>query len=478
MDIVAINNQVVLMRGAMKQAKLHTIRKMSRQAKSLRSKKGNEEQMTKNKRKADRLVKEISVIKELNSDNVSRFALTNSHTLKTLPKEMFGDLPVFCMTKLAEHKAVVLAVNGCRKKFSNWEKELPQLLKMCEIRKMFKLTHQPPGKSRRRNKVSPHKNFRFGPSVAEPGHKNQEWNSDHYHLKTHVDESGACIAVPEAQSDHHAEEYDCSDDNRIPLNNHSSSSEEFSNDDTDQSDTGSTSHKRSKVLKKTKIAPPVGIKELIQEHKEKPVVIAEKRVGDMEVRRFILSEIQESPSLNDEESLPKISTNLTPSNDNKQRKPKCRDSFFIGNTDGSLSEDDMPSAGSCFDSDADESKSTHPILESTFIGSLRNEGKDIFPPHHRKPNKLPIRNRETKYGTPTTGRSSERQQFVRNNDLHYPKQQPNRQQRRHQLLRAQKPAALMASNQASLHPSWDAKRKLKLQSQIHQFQGKKIKFDD
>ncbi len=54
---------------------------MSRQSKMLREKKGTEEQKAKNARKADRFKGEIEVIKEVERDEVARFALRSKKRL-------------------------------------------------------------------------------------------------------------------------------------------------------------------------------------------------------------------------------------------------------------------------------------------------------------------------------------------------------------------------------------------------------------
>lgn len=51
------------MRHIVRKSKVHTINKLSRESKKLKVKKGNEEQVVKNKKKADRFVNELMVLK-------------------------------------------------------------------------------------------------------------------------------------------------------------------------------------------------------------------------------------------------------------------------------------------------------------------------------------------------------------------------------------------------------------------------------
>lgn len=51
------------MRHIVRKSKVHVINKLSREAKKLKEKKGNEKQIAKNKKKSERLVNELMVIK-------------------------------------------------------------------------------------------------------------------------------------------------------------------------------------------------------------------------------------------------------------------------------------------------------------------------------------------------------------------------------------------------------------------------------
>lgn len=51
------------MRHVVRKSKVHTINKLSREAKKLKDKKGKEVQIAKNKKKAERFVNELMVIK-------------------------------------------------------------------------------------------------------------------------------------------------------------------------------------------------------------------------------------------------------------------------------------------------------------------------------------------------------------------------------------------------------------------------------
>lgn len=51
------------MRHIVRKSKVHTIHKLTREAKKLKEKKGSEDQIVKNKKKAERFINELMVIK-------------------------------------------------------------------------------------------------------------------------------------------------------------------------------------------------------------------------------------------------------------------------------------------------------------------------------------------------------------------------------------------------------------------------------
>ena len=80
--------QIVGMRKDVKRARLWIINNLNQRAKKLCAKKGNEEETTKNTRKATRFRDEIQVLKHIDINEVSKFALCNQHEEKTLQKDI------------------------------------------------------------------------------------------------------------------------------------------------------------------------------------------------------------------------------------------------------------------------------------------------------------------------------------------------------------------------------------------------------
>lgn len=95
------------MRKDVKRARLWIINNLNQRAKKLCNKKGTEEDVSKNGRKAARYRSEIQVLKHIDIDEVSKFALCNQHEMKTAHKDMDKlDTEQRALLRLAGHKFV------------------------------------------------------------------------------------------------------------------------------------------------------------------------------------------------------------------------------------------------------------------------------------------------------------------------------------------------------------------------------------
>merc|ERR1712038_1345943 len=124
MDLITVNNTIVKMRKAVIKAKIHVIRSLVKQIKSLKNKKvANDKMKNQNERKTERLTK----------DHVSKFALSNTQNF--LPEinpekaEIDEILTKRACIRLCNTPVLAKEVQQFRKKFPNWESELPKITK-------------------------------------------------------------------------------------------------------------------------------------------------------------------------------------------------------------------------------------------------------------------------------------------------------------------------------------------------------------
>ncbi|XP_029347259.1 serum response factor-binding protein 1 isoform X2 [Acyrthosiphon pisum] len=116
------------MRHIVRKSKVHTIHKLTREAKKLKEKKGSEEQLVKNKKKADRFICELMVIKKLNDDDVTKYALQNEVPSAKILNCIDITLETRALVRLAGHKFIIDEVQKFRSKYSDWKLCITDLL--------------------------------------------------------------------------------------------------------------------------------------------------------------------------------------------------------------------------------------------------------------------------------------------------------------------------------------------------------------
>ncbi|GFW08948.1 uncharacterized protein TNCV_3474981 [Trichonephila clavipes] len=115
-----VYDQVISMRKCTKQAKIHVLNKCSKQAKFLKNRKGSGAKLEKSKRKFERLLMEINILKKIKPDFVSTKALSKEKDWKVLLTEKNLPLEERCFAMLAIHPSVNAAVE----KFHNENQDL------------------------------------------------------------------------------------------------------------------------------------------------------------------------------------------------------------------------------------------------------------------------------------------------------------------------------------------------------------------
>ncbi|GBM63372.1 hypothetical protein AVEN_185477-1 [Araneus ventricosus] len=135
MDKIKVNNQVVSMRKFVKQAKIHAINKCTKQIKFLENRKGNEEQMAKTKRKLQRLLEEVKILKKIKPDSVSKLALSKAKDWKAVLAEKNVPLEERCFAMLANHPPVQESVEKFHSDNSELISKIPELVKEWEEKK-------------------------------------------------------------------------------------------------------------------------------------------------------------------------------------------------------------------------------------------------------------------------------------------------------------------------------------------------------
>ncbi|XP_041368809.1 uncharacterized protein LOC121383095 [Gigantopelta aegis] len=136
-DLASLNNKIVNMRSSVRQSKVRVIHKLTRNIEMLRKKKGSEKQLEKLKAKSERLLEEIRVIKAVNLDKVSKYALWNTSTLDEICKQPTSSIQSRALTRLAECSIIQDKVKAFRSCHRDW-KSLAAYLVMKQSGRRYK----------------------------------------------------------------------------------------------------------------------------------------------------------------------------------------------------------------------------------------------------------------------------------------------------------------------------------------------------
>ncbi|KAM7147283.1 serum response factor-binding protein 1 [Molossus nigricans] len=98
-----LNNEVVKMRKEVKRIRVLVIRKLVRSVGRLKSKKGTEDALLKNQRRAQRLLEEIHAMKELKPDIVTKSALGDDNNFEKICKKPDSTATERAIARLAMH---------------------------------------------------------------------------------------------------------------------------------------------------------------------------------------------------------------------------------------------------------------------------------------------------------------------------------------------------------------------------------------
>nr|XP_026493302.1 serum response factor-binding protein 1 [Vanessa tameamea] len=114
----AFNNEIILLKKNLNQAKIQTIHKLTRKAKTLTDKKGPEALKDKQKRKAESAVREVLIIKKIKARDIARFIVTHTGNLNEYLNKPVVDENKAC-ARLLLHKALQEKYKHIRQKFIN-----------------------------------------------------------------------------------------------------------------------------------------------------------------------------------------------------------------------------------------------------------------------------------------------------------------------------------------------------------------------
>ncbi|KAG8237097.1 hypothetical protein J437_LFUL017375 [Ladona fulva] len=127
-DKLTLNNEIVLMRKVVRQARVHVIAKLIREIKKLRASKGDDALKAKCNRKAERKVEVLMVLKKLKPDVVSKFALKNTENAAEKIADPNTEIEERALFRLISSKVLAERVNQFRSKYPDWKEFICEML--------------------------------------------------------------------------------------------------------------------------------------------------------------------------------------------------------------------------------------------------------------------------------------------------------------------------------------------------------------
>ncbi|XP_011871391.1 PREDICTED: serum response factor-binding protein 1-like [Vollenhovia emeryi] len=165
-----INNEFILLRHAVRQARVCVLNKLIKEAKLLRDRHGNEAQRAKCARKADKLVAEVYALKTIKDDEISRFGILNERDLTEILMDQSSSSGTRIMARVANYKTLDKRLAQFKERFPDCKEHLAEKKK----KKTTKVTGKDAAKTRKskenntRNKGSKKQKIDSGENVEQP----------------------------------------------------------------------------------------------------------------------------------------------------------------------------------------------------------------------------------------------------------------------------------------------------------------------
>lgn len=127
--------QIVLLRHAVRQARVCIVSKLIREVKLLRDKNGNEAQRDKNKRKADKLIAEVYALKTIQDDEISKFGIMNEKEVKDILQDQSSSTKDRIISRVVGYKSLNRRIVQFREKFPDYKMHLSEEKKKTKLKK-------------------------------------------------------------------------------------------------------------------------------------------------------------------------------------------------------------------------------------------------------------------------------------------------------------------------------------------------------
>ncbi|KAI8499332.1 Serum response factor-binding protein [Branchiostoma belcheri] len=454
-NFTELNKEIVLLRGDVKRARLLLIQTLCRNIRKLRSKKGNPAQLAKNQHRAEKLHEDITVLKGLKPDDVTKaglFADLDEHKVLSDPSSSSKER---AMARLISHKALRSRLDTVRAKFNIIpdQKIIPEIQKTVKDKQegnKAKKTVDKPGQGETENRPTEKKENTQTPMEASIEKVQQ--SSDGGSSASSVGEGDEiCLSKDEAKA---STELPSTAEIVVSTGTKTSNSDEDEEEDSEEEMEEEDDDVESEVEEIPKLETESSMESRTESQLNIESQSIESNNKQSDNRTEVAAVKRKGPR--------KAACDVEEEDEEEEKKEETTetegDDMFLREGDPDPEEDlegrrrSLGSGGSSERAPLGRA----PPGESLFIGSLAGRTRNV------KKGKF-----EKRMGKRPTERGTSHK-FAAKGRAQHPPRVPG-------AGRAVKPS----ESSAHLHPSWIAKRKQKEQAgQIAAFQGKKIVFDD
>ncbi|XP_011164345.1 serum response factor-binding protein 1 [Solenopsis invicta] len=151
MDITEMNNEFILLRHAVRQARVCIVNKLIKEAKLLRDRHGNETQREKCRRKADKLIEEVYALKRIKDDEISKFGILDERDLIKILQDQSLSSSVRVIARIAHYQIL-------RRRLTQFKERFPDCKKHFADKKKKKTTKNKDTTKTRKSKEDNFKN--------------------------------------------------------------------------------------------------------------------------------------------------------------------------------------------------------------------------------------------------------------------------------------------------------------------------------
>uniref|UniRef100_UPI00398F0876 serum response factor-binding protein 1 n=1 Tax=Pristiophorus japonicus TaxID=55135 RepID=UPI00398F0876 len=425
---VNVNNEVVKLRKDVKKARALIIRKLTRNIAQLKAKKGTQDAILKNLRRADRLLDEIHTMKDLKPDYVSKTALQRNLNFEIICKKPNSTVAERAVARIASHPLISNKISAIKAAVNSF-KEARQKAKGQSI-------HSEP------NLEAGSLQQQTSPEEDSPDKTNEikeDDNAAEKSKKTVIKQTSATVDKSKTEAL-----------NEENLNHEGTSTSQAAEVALASQDIEENKSTLSNTQKKLQV--------FIKSQNTKPIE------ADVSVQMDVSSD-EEKEYFDD--STEERFYNQTSSDDSGD------DDFFIGKVK--------------------RTNKKKQEFDPTFETNTMKEDKKLVPSTLKEQKSDPIgyggkKNISTKTfgslfcnnlsGSNALKQKSNFQGNIKNKKSAVPQKKPQNKSLSFRERSCERPGVAIPKPQKSLHPSWEASRRRKEQTQILTFQGKKIRFDD